>query len=60
MKFKKSHINLKVLIDSGIKVNVITLAYAAVLKLCVCLTDIKAQKIDRSMFSNYGMVLVNF
>ena len=37
-----------------------TPVYTAVLGLHVCPTDIGAQKIDRSMFSTYSIVLVNF
>lgn len=46
--------------DSDSKINVIILAYAAVLELGVCPTDIEVQKIDRSMILTQGMVSANF
>lgn len=36
------------------------LAYAAVLRLHICSTDVRAQKIDESTFLSYSMMLVNF
>lgn len=37
-----------------------TLAYAAVLGLHICFIDVKAQKIDKSIFLTHNMVLANF
>ena len=37
-----------------------TLAYAAVLGLCVYTTDVRVQKIDRSTLLTHGIVLANF
>lgn len=45
--------------EIGSKINSITLCYAAILKLCVCLTDIEVQKIDRCILLIYDMVLAN-
>ena len=44
--FKKGQTAVQALLASGSKINVITSAYAAVLRLCVCFIDVEAQKID--------------
>lgn len=46
--------------DSGSKVNAITPAYTAILRLAVGSTNIKAQKIDRFTLLSHGMVMVKF
>ena len=48
------------LLDSGSKVNAMTLAYAAYLGLKVRVTDVNAQKIDRSLLAIYGMIIAAF
>ena len=48
------------LLDSGSKLNVITLAYTAQLGPKMQKTDVRAQKIDRSLLATYGMVIAAF
>lgn len=48
------------LIDSGKKVNPMTLAHAARLNLTAPKTNVKAQKIDKLPIGIYGMVFVSF
>ena len=60
VKFKKSHIAVQVLLDSGNEVNVMILTYTAKLKLRICSINVGAQKIDVSTFLPYGIVLANF
>ena len=48
------------LLDSGSKVNAMTLAYAAHLGLEVRVTDVSAQKIDGSLLATYNMVIAAF
>lgn len=59
MKFK-GNTKMQALINSNSKVNVIIFAYAAVLELRICLTDVGAYKIDGFTFSTYSMVLAIF
>lgn len=60
IKFKKGHTKIQALINSDSEVNVMTSAYAAVLVLHVCLTDVVGQKIDGFTLPAHGMVLANF
>ena len=48
------------LLDSGSKVNAMTPAYVAYLGLKVRVTNVGAQKIDRSSLATYGMVIAAF
>ena len=48
------------LLNSGSKVNAITLAYAAYLGFKIRVTDVGAQKIDGSSLTTYGMVIAVF
>ena len=48
------------LLNSGSKVNAMNPAYAAHLGLKVRVTDVDAQKIDRSSLATYGMVIAAF
>ena len=48
------------LLDSGSEVNAMTPAHAAHLGLKVRVTDVGAQKIDRSSLATYGMVIAAF
>ena len=48
------------LLDSGNEVNAITPAYAAYLDLKVKMTDVCAQKINRSSLATYGLVVAAF
>lgn len=59
MKFK-GHTDIEALINSGNKVNTMTSAYAAVLRLLVCPTNVKAKRIDRSTLLTHGIMLANF
>ena len=58
--FKKSKVQVQALIDSGSKVNAMTLGYASKLGLKICLTNVGAQKIDGSTLKMFGMVLASF
>lgn len=58
--FKKHYIAVYALLDSDSKVTAIIPVYATVLGLHICFTDVKAQKIDKSMLLIYNMVLANF
>ena len=60
VKFKKDHTEVLALINFGNEVNTITPAYAAVSGLYIYLTDVRAQKFDRSTPLTYSMVLANF
>lgn len=60
VKFNKGYTEVQALIDSDIEVNAISPAYAVVLGLRICSTDVGAQKIDESTLLTYGMVLANF
>lgn len=60
VKFKKSHIKDQSSIDSSSKVNAMTLVYATVLKLRICLTDVEVQKIHRFTLLIHGIGLANF
>ena len=48
------------LLDSGSKVNAITLAYMAYLGLKVKVTNVGMQKIDRSSLATYGIIIGAF
>lgn len=48
------------MIDFGNEFNAITPAYTTILELCVCPTNIEAQKIDEFTLSTYNIMLVNF
>ena len=48
------------LLNSGSEVNAMTLAHMAHLSLKVIVTDVSAQKIDRSSLAIYGMVIASF
>lgn len=60
IKFKKGHTEVQALIDFDNKVNIMTLAYATILRLYICPTDIETQKIDGFTLSTYDIILVNF
>lgn len=51
---------MKVFINLGNKVNVMTLIYVVKLALKVCFTDVGAQKIDDSIFKTFGIILTSF
>ena len=48
------------LLDSRIEIKVMTSAYAAYLGLKVRVTNVGAQKIDRSLLAIYGIVIATF
>ena len=58
--FKKSKVQAQALLDSGSKVNAMTLRYALKLGLKVRSIDVGAQKIDNSILETFEMVLANF
>ena len=60
IRFKKNEVQVQALLNSDSEVNAITLEYASKLGLKVCPTDVRAQKIDGSIFETFGMVLASF
>ena len=58
--FKKSEIQIQALIDSGSKVNAMTLRYVLKLGLKVHPTNIGVQKINGSIFKTFVIVLASF
>lgn len=60
VKFKKSYIKVQALLNSNSKVNIITPAYTAKLRVVVHFIEVEPQKIDRSMLPTSGIVLTNF
>lgn len=60
VKFKKNYTKVQTLINSGIEINIITIADTTVLGLYVCFINIRAQKIDISTLLNHSIVLANF
>lgn len=60
LHFWKDTKGVRDLIDWGSKVNVITLAYVAILGLKVQETNIRAQKVDGSTLDIFEMVLADF
>lgn len=60
IEFKKGNTEIQALIDSGSEVNAIIPAYIAVLGLRIYSINVKAQKIDESIFSTYKMMLASF
>ena len=61
LRFRKDKKNeVRVLINSGSKVNAMTPAYASKLGLRVRRTDVGAQKIDGSTLKTFEMVLASF
>lgn len=56
--WKDKGATIQVLIDSGSKVNAMTLAYAKQLGFQAWKTDVGAQKIDGSLLRTFGMVIV--
>ncbi len=51
---------IKALLDSKSKVNVISQAFAHQLGLKICKTNVEAQKIDGTTLKTYGMVVSTF
>lgn len=60
VQFWKDQAEIQVLIDSKSEINTITPAYVSKLDLKVQATNIKAQKIDDSIFQMFEMVLTSF
>lgn len=58
--FWKNTIDVRALIDLDNKVNIIILAYAAKLGLKTYYIDVKAQKIDSSIFETLKIALISF
>lgn len=58
IQFKKNEV--QALIDSGSKVNIMTSIYVSKLGFKVCYTNVKAQKIDSSIFKTFEIVLTIF
>ena len=58
--FKKSEVQVQVLIDSGSEVNTMTPGYILKLGLKVRPTNVGVQKIDGSILETFGMVLASF
>lgn len=60
VKFKKGRIEVQALINSHRGVNAMTLAYAPILELTVCFTNVGAQKIDEFTLLIHVIVFANF
>ena len=60
MQFQKYKEVIRVLINSGSKINVITLVYVSKLRLMVQKTDMKTQKIDSLLLEIYKIVIAAF
>ena len=58
IQFKKKEV--QALIDSESEVNAMTPTYASRLSFWVYCTDIRAQKLDGSLFETFGMILASF
>ena len=58
--YKDKDKDILALLDSKSKVNAMTLAYVAYLSLKVRVTNVGAQKINRSSLATYGMVIAGF
>ena len=58
--FKKNKVQVQALIDSGSKVNAMTLGYVLKLSLKVRSSDVGAQKINGSIFKTFEMILASF
>ena len=57
---KDKNKDILALLDSGSKVNAMILAYAAYLGLTIRVTNVSAQKIDRSSLATYSIVIAAF
>ena len=60
VQFKKDKEVIGALIDSGSKINAMTLVYVSKLGLRIRKTDIRAQKTDGSLLRTFGMVIAGF
>ena len=60
IQFNKSKIYVQILIDFGSKVNAMISEYALKLSLKVCSTNVRAQKINSSIFETFEIVLASF
>lgn len=60
MQFKKKQAKFWALLDIGSEINFMTLAYIAKLSLKIQLINIKAQKINNSIFETFGIILTSF
>lgn len=60
IQFQKSQAKTKALINSDIKINAMTPAFAAKLGLITQKTSIRAQKIDGSILMTYSIALASF
>lgn len=57
---QKDTIDIRALIDLGSAVNIMTLAYIAKLGFKACYKNVRAQKIDSSIFQMFRIVLASF
>ena len=60
IRFKKSKVQVRALINSGSEVNAMTPKYVSKLSLKICSSDVGALKIDGSILETFGMVLASF
>ena len=60
VQFWKDKATIQALIDSGSKINAMTLAYAKQLGLWIRKIDVGAQKINGSLLTTYGIVIATF
>lgn len=60
LRFQKKDAEIKALIHSSNEINAMTLLYTSKLGLKICFINVRAQKINGSIFKIFKMVLVNF
>ena len=60
VRFQKGQEQVKALLNSGSKVNIINLAFARKLGLYIRKTNVGAQKIDGSALETFEMVITDF
>ena len=60
VQFQEGQKQVKALLDSGSKVNAMSLAYVERLGLKTRKTNVRARKIDSSVLETFGMVIVDF
>lgn len=60
IRFKKDITNIKVFLDLDSKINAMTLVNISKLGFRICRTDIVVQKIGKSTFAIFGIIIPSF
>ena len=60
VQFKKGQEQIRVLLNSNSEINAISLAFTQKLGFYIQKTNVRAQKINSSMFETFGMVIADF